>query len=544
MKSNGEKRQANAEYWRQRAEKTKDISMQKADKFIAHMEREYKTASRNIELEVTDFLSQFAENEQMTLSKARKRLNADELKEFRMELEEYIRKGEENGISADWTKQLESASLLHRIDRLQALKMQIDNQIETLAAYKEQGLNKTLGEIFEENYYRNIFDVQQMMGEGTAFAILDGRRIMQAISKPWRYDGKTFSDSIWENKEKLKYSLERTLTQGIIRGSAPRKIAEAIAKETGRELYAAKRLVLTESAKMAEKASEEGYKELGVKEIEIVVALDERTCEVCGEMDGKHFPLDKAEGLTPPFHPNCRCTTVPYFNDEFTQGEERAAKDEDGKTYYVPAGMKYGEWKEKYVDGKKNIKIPHLLKIKNIDSAEEDFINRFNAEFSLIPKKHLNIIEREIKGVEIVSNGNSCYDRKSKILYIRNDFEVGELTHEVGHAIETNLKLYHNEEFLNLTKSVLQDKTFDDIVFDPESFVEPVFYIKSEKLVSLYQGRLYDEIGLINENGEINVFSFAEYFSEGYNAYINNPELLRKKDIELYKFIDKIGDIN
>ena len=354
MKSNEEKRQANAEYWRQRVETTKDVSMQKADKFIADMEREYKVASRNIELEVTDFLSRFAENEQMTLSNARKRLNAHELKEFRMELEEYIRKGEENGISADWTKQLESASLLHRIDRLQALKMQIDNQIEALAAYKEQGLNKTLGEIFEENYYRNIFDVQQMMGEGTAFAILDGRRIMQAISKPWRYDGKTFSDSIWENKEKLKYSLERTLTQGIIRGSAPRKIAEAIAKETGRELYAAKRLVLTESAKMAEKASEEGYKELGVKEIEIVVALDERTCEVCGEMDGKHFPLDKAEGLTPPFHPNCRCTTVPYFNDEFTQGEERAAKGEDGKTYYVPADMTYKEWREKYVEGAVN----------------------------------------------------------------------------------------------------------------------------------------------------------------------------------------------
>lgn len=351
MKSNEEKRQANAEYWRQRAEKTKDISMQKADKFIAHMEREYKAASRNIELEVTDFLSRFAENEQMTLSNARKKLNAHELKEFRTELEEYIHKGEENGISADWTKQLESASLLHRIDRLQALKMQIDNQIEALAAYKEQGLNKTLGEIFEENYYRNIFDVQQMMGEGTAFAILDDRRIMQAISKPWRYDGKTFSDSIWENKEKLKYSLERTLTQGIIRGSAPRKIAETIAKETGRELYATKRLVLTESAKMAEKASEEGYKELGVKEIEIVVALDERTCEVCGEMDGKHFTLDKAEGLTPPFHPNCRCTTVPYFNDEFTQGEERAAKDEDGKTYYVPSDMTYKEWREKYVEG-------------------------------------------------------------------------------------------------------------------------------------------------------------------------------------------------
>ena len=70
--------------------------------------------------------------------------------------------------------------------------MQIDNQIESLAAYKEQGLNKTLGEIFEENYYRNIFDVQQMMGQGSAFAVLDERKIKQAVSKPWRYDGKTY----------------------------------------------------------------------------------------------------------------------------------------------------------------------------------------------------------------------------------------------------------------------------------------------------------------------------------------------------------------
>jgi hypothetical protein len=43
----------------------------------------------------------------------------------------------------------------------------------------------------------------------------------------------------------------------------------------------------------------------------------------------------------------CRTTTVPYFED--TAGE-RAARGEDGKTYYVPSDMKYPEWKEKYVD--------------------------------------------------------------------------------------------------------------------------------------------------------------------------------------------------
>ena len=363
--------------------------------------------------------------------------------------------------------------------------MQIDNQIETLAAYKEQGLNKTLGEIFEENYYRNIFDVQQMMGEGTAFAILDGRRIMQAISKPWRYDGKTFSDSIWENKEKLKYSLERTLTQGIIRGSAPRKIAEQIAKETGRELYAAKRLVLTESAKMAEKASEEGYRELGVKEIEIVVALDEHTCEVCGEMDGKHFPLDRAEGLTPSFHPNCRCTTVPYFDDEFTQGEERAAKDENGKTYYVPGDMTYKEWK-KGVDAdfdfnfkKMKNKFIDVMKSHdpvNLDGLPKKYDNEVKEIKNIIENADSRIKAYTIRHIDnsMIINENAvgtafATEEKGEIVFninrAKNDKRGAYTTyfHELGHSLDKltgrksiELEKYLKNDYANLVNSYMK----------------------------------------------------------------------------------------
>lgn len=39
----------------------------------------------------------------------------------------------------------------------------------------------------------------------------------------------------------------------------------------------------------------------------------------------------------------------PYFNDEFTVGEKRAARDEDGNLYYVPADMTYREWEKEYV---------------------------------------------------------------------------------------------------------------------------------------------------------------------------------------------------
>jgi hypothetical protein len=59
---------------------------------------------------------------------------------------------------------------------------------------------------------------------------------------------------------------------------------------------------------------------------------------------------DYQVGVTaPPFHPWCRTTTVPYFEDNYG---ERAARDEKtGKTYYVPSNMKYADWKKTFVDG-------------------------------------------------------------------------------------------------------------------------------------------------------------------------------------------------
>ena len=66
--------------------------------------------------------------------------------------------------------------------------------------------------------------------------------------------------------------------------------------------------------------------------------------------DEPFFYLDEYKvGLTaPPFHCNCRTTTVPYF-DDFTEDEKRAMRDEEGKSKKVPADMTYDEWYKKYV---------------------------------------------------------------------------------------------------------------------------------------------------------------------------------------------------
>ena len=518
--------------------------MKKADDFIPHMERAYRDAISSMQKDINDFFQRFADNEGMTMTQARKLYTAREMKDFRMTLEEYIAKGQELGVSDKWLKELESVSDLHRIDRLKALQLQLANEIESLSAYKEQELNKTLSDIYEEGYYRNIFDIQQINGVGSAFARIDKRKINQALSKPWTYDGKTFSDRIWQDKEKLKHSLEKTLTQSIIRGEAPLKTAKRIAKETNVELSSAKRLVLTESAAMSNKASMDSYKALGVDEIEFVSALDGRTCDICGAMDGKHFKTSEGvEGINlPPLHPNCRCTTVPYFNDEFTQGEMRAARDENGKTYYVPADMNYEEWKEKYVEKTSNIKNPSFIRIKNSDSVSGEVVKRLHQELNLIPEKHKDIIESTVKELEFIEKGNSRYNRKTGVLYIRSDFTEGELVHECGHAIETKLDLYHNDKFLKVLNNGLEDITPFDII-DDDSFVEPVQRIENDKFISDYQSVLYPEdidgIEQVNyENGTFNTKVLGEYFSEGYREYLINPQNLSERDKELFDFIN------
>ncbi|MBR2742546.1 MAG: hypothetical protein IKD89_03060 [Clostridia bacterium] len=57
---------------------------------------------------------------------------------------------------------------------------------------------------------------------------------------------------------------------------------------------------------------------------------------------------EREVGVTaPPFHPWCRTTTAPYFEDDFDVPGERAARDAEGGTYYVPADMTYEQWKKK-----------------------------------------------------------------------------------------------------------------------------------------------------------------------------------------------------
>lgn len=181
---------------------------------------------------------------------------------------------------------------------------------------------------------------------------MDSRKIEQVINTCWASDGKNFTARCWTNKDKLVNELNTILTQSIIRGDAPQKAIQQLSQRMQVSKSNAGRLILTETAAISSMSQKDCFKELDVEEFEFVATLDSRTSDLCRSMDGKHFKMsDYQIGLNaPPLHCRCRSCTAPYFNDEFSIGK-RAARGEDGKTYYVPSDMTYSDWEKSFVDG-------------------------------------------------------------------------------------------------------------------------------------------------------------------------------------------------
>ena len=344
----------NGEYWKKRFELLEQAAHRQGVQCYADIEKQYRQAQKTLEGQIAAWYQRFASNNGITLAEARRMLDAKELAELKWDIYDYIRYGEENAISGTWVKQLENASARFHISRLEALKLQTQQNVEVMFGNQLDSIDSTMRNVYKSGYYHTAYEIQKGVGVGWDFSTLDDRQISKVINKPWAVDGKNFSERIWGNRQKLVNELNNTLTQNIILGKDPQKAIDEIARKMNTSKTNAGRLVMTEEAFFSSEAQKDCFDELDVEQFEIVATLDSHTSDICRGMDGKHFPMSEWKvGVTaPPFHVHCRSTTVPYFGDKFDAVGERAARDEEtGKTYYVPADTTYKDWKKAFVNG-------------------------------------------------------------------------------------------------------------------------------------------------------------------------------------------------
>ena len=342
----------NSEYWKQRFGQLEDAQHNKSAAAYENIRKMYEQAERELEEKIRAWYQRFADNNAISMAEARQWLTGKDLDEFKWTVQDYIAHGKENAITAQWMKQLENASSKYHISKLESLKLKTQHSLEVLAGKYNQQMQGTLSDIYQSGYYHTAFEIQKGYNTGWDITGLDKEQIEKLISKPWAVDGYNFSARIWGNKEKLLNEIHNELTVNLLTGSDPQKAIDKIAARMNVSKNVAGRLVQTEQAYFSSLAQGDCFNDLDVEEFEILATLDSHTSDICQGMDGQHFPMkDYEPGVTaPPFHVNCRSTTIPYFPDDIGFGE-RAARDENGKTYYVPDNMTYKEWENTFVNG-------------------------------------------------------------------------------------------------------------------------------------------------------------------------------------------------
>lgn len=309
----------------------------------------------------------------------------------------------------------------------EAIRREMVKNVESMAKDNESLIFENLFKTYEHNYYSTSYLLYRTMDDFSFTKRVTKEYFDWIAKKPWTSDGKTFSDRIWKDQKTLVDELYKEFTVSATRGSNLKEAARRMSRKMDVSYKKCLRLLNTEDSFFSNKAVMDAYQNTTAEEYMILATLDKRTCNICGDQDTKHYKIKDAKvGVNmPPFHPNCRCTTVVYFDDEEDMPEERMMRDENGKSVKTEY-MSYDEWKKKYVDKvDENSAKEGINKIEKGDKKEEvpatlkNFEKHSQEWEDEVVKKQLS--EEQIKVINdymknIIDKNEFCMRRKPSTL--------------------------------------------------------------------------------------------------------------------------------
>lgn len=207
-----------------------------------------------------------------------------------------------------------SLSDMHKQNRLTNLNKKFQDIIEELGHKTEKTVWKNMQEGFKTVYK----DTAHGMGDAD-FSMPNKKLMEKLLNEPWR--GDNFPGRFWKNQKRLAVGLNDLLLTGLQQGKTVTEIAVSLHNFMGNGFNECHRLVRTETMHYLNDATMQRYKDAGVEYVQICAAEDERTCDECGKEHDKIYPIGKCPHV--PFHPNCRCTIIPCFDEKLIAEYER-----------------------------------------------------------------------------------------------------------------------------------------------------------------------------------------------------------------------------
>lgn len=194
---------------------------------------------------------------------------------------------------------------LYKLDKYWQLQGQLRRELQSLGDRQISALSK----IFETNFFEVYYSINIEGAE--AFTTIDRAAAIQMINSIWVADGKSWSQRIWDNTNRLQQALNDKLIECVVTGKKTTQLKQQLQEQFGVSYSRADALVRTEMAHIQTQAAKQRYTDYGLQEVEIWVDEDERTCPVCSKLEGKKYPVNAEVPL--PAHPRCRCSVIPVI---------------------------------------------------------------------------------------------------------------------------------------------------------------------------------------------------------------------------------------
>lgn len=197
------------------------------------------------------------------------------------------------------------ASDLYRFNRYYDLLNAIQYELRQLGTKENLIFDKRFTKLYNQN--------EELLGKHLGFTgRVDEGAVKRAVDAIWCSDGLHWSERVWKHKEELANRLERGLIDCVARGASRDELTKQIMYDFNVGYNEADRITRTELSHIQNQSTLDKYKAAGIDEYEFLAELDNRTSNICRELNGKRFKMAEAEvGINlPPMHPNCRSTIL------------------------------------------------------------------------------------------------------------------------------------------------------------------------------------------------------------------------------------------
>lgn len=362
------------EYWEKRMSALENVVTNRCAASFDEIAKIYKGAMRDLQEQIQRIMGTFATVHQLSPADADRLLTWAETRERAAHLRQLLEEADDPELQAELRARINAPAYAFRVGTLEALRDAVYFDFIACAP-KEIAIGEArLADIYAEAFYSTSFDLSKQAVYNAPFETLIDKRAKMAVKEYWSTSpdaqAANYSERVWGNTRELTVKLREIVTRNFLTGGNYQTMMKEIDAAMGdarfrkavqpdgsvtRKLtgsgasYRSARLIRTEGNRITGSAVLDTYQSAGIECYIYRALLEVRTCEKCGELDGKKFPVSKALPGTNyhPMHPNCRCFSVPYQPTDEIMGV-RSAQATANEWEKVPASMTYKEWKKKF----------------------------------------------------------------------------------------------------------------------------------------------------------------------------------------------------